>query len=181
MVARLVAQLDVVTRCIEQVCDEVQRTFLRVCGVYFGGPSLRVRHHLELLKPIKMPQVVHIETCRCLPLLVDMKVHCRLCKMMFGQCYQQWDVGQLLLPHPLVYGVWYPYRYAVTIVYRLFQPLFKLVQRVDKCFKFGDNVHLKLALLQMGKSVLGLVMPAKDIRGRLNTRLQHLEGLGVSR
>ena len=84
--------------------------------------SLRVGQHLELLKLIKrlklikMLEVVQIETRCCLPLLIDMKVHQHLSKMMLGQSYKQWDVEQLLLSHSLVYGVWHPYKYVVTTV-----------------------------------------------------------------
>ena len=137
---------------------------------------LRVGQHLELLKLIKTSEVVQIETHRCLPLLIDMKVHYHLCKMMIGQSNKKWDIGQLLTSHPLVYGAWHPYKYAVTTVYKLFQPLFKLLERVHTGLKSGDNVYLKPTLLHMEKSVMGLVLAAKDVRGRLNTRLQHLEG-----
>ena len=186
--AGLVAQLDAMVRCAEQVCDQVQRTFVRVpldivrkdvrslLWRPFMISPLRVGRHVELLKLIKMLEVVQIETRRCLPLLIDMKVHDHFCKMMLGQSYNKWYTGQLLISHPLVYGVWYPYKYVVTTVYRLFQPLFKLVERVHTGFKSGENVYSKRALLHMQKNVPGLVMAAKDVQGTLNSRLQHLEG-----
>ena len=74
---------------------------------------LCVGQHLDLLKLIKMLEVVQIETRRRLPLLIDMKVHYHLCKMMLGQSNKKWDIGQPLISHPLVYGVWDPYKYAV--------------------------------------------------------------------
>ena len=141
---------------------------------------LRVGQHLELVKLIQMPEVVKIETRHCLPVLIDMKVHYHLCKTMLRQSYKKWDIGQLLISHPLVYGVWHPYNYAVTTVYRLYQPLFKLVEQVHTGFKFGDNVVLEPALLHMEKSVLGLVLAAKDVRGRLNRWSQRLEGTSRS-
>ena len=55
-----------------------------------------LRQHLELLRLIKTLAVVQFETCLCLSLLIDVKVHSHLCKMMLGQSYKQWDVGQLL-------------------------------------------------------------------------------------
>ena len=105
VVAGLVAQLDTMVRCAEQVCDQVQRTFVRVpldiarkdvCNLLwrpFMISPLRVGQHRELLKLIKMLEVVHIETRRCLPLLIDMKVHYHLCKIMLGQSYKKWDIG----------------------------------------------------------------------------------------
>ena len=48
--------------------------------------------------------------------------------------------------------------------------------KVHTGLKFGDHVYLKPALLHMETSVLGLVLAAKDVQGRLNKRLQHLEG-----
>ena len=113
---------------------------------------------------IKILQVVQIETRRYLPLLINMKVHYLLCKMMLGQLSKHGDVGQILLRHPLVYGVLHPYMYAVTAVIRLFEPLFKAIERVHTSFKFGDNMYLKLA--------------ANDIRGRLNARFQLSGGGG---
>ena len=88
-------------------CDQMQRTFVRgpldsaharehVRGLLwrpFMTSSVSVGHHLELLKLIKMLEVVQIETRRSLPLLIDMKVHYHLCKMMLGQSYKQWDVA----------------------------------------------------------------------------------------
>ena len=68
--------------------------------------------------------------------------------------------------------------YVVTAFYKLLPPLFKLVESVHTCFKAGDNVYMKPTLHHMEKSVLGLVLVEKGIRGRLNTRLQYLEAGG---
>ena len=136
--------------------------------------------HVELLKLINMLEVVQIGTHRCRPLLIDLKAHHHLCKMMLQQSYEQWDVGQLLPLHPVVCAVWHPYNFAVTVVYRLFRPL-KLVERVHTGFQLAYNVYIKLALLHRQKSVLAPVLAAKDIQGRLDTRLQPLEGRGQDR
>ena len=80
---------------------------------------------------------------------------------------------------PLVYLVCQPYKYAVTVAYKLFHPSFKLVERVHHGFLVGGSMHGKLALLHMEKSVQRLVPAAKDIQGRLDTRIQHLGFGGV--
>ena len=126
VVAVLVAQLDVGVRCCEEVWDHVQIIFVRVpldiaqkdvrspLWRCFMISSLHMGQHLELMKRIQMLEVVQIKTRCCLPLLIDMKVHYHLCKMMLGQCYKQRDMAHLLLSHTLVNEVWHPYKYAVT-------------------------------------------------------------------
>ena len=99
------------------MCDQVRRPFTRVPldvarrnvrGVMwrpFMLSPLCVGQQLELLKGGKMLELVEIQARRGLPLLIDMKVHYYLCKMMHAHPYRRWEVAQLLPSHPLVYRV----------------------------------------------------------------------------
>ena len=113
VVAALVTELDPVVRRGGAVCNEVRRPFVwvpldiarrKVRSLLwhpFMLSALRMGRHLELLKLVKMLEVVQIETCRSLPLLIDMKVRYHLCKMMYGLSPRRWAEQQLLLSHPL--------------------------------------------------------------------------------
>ena len=133
---------------------------------------------MELLNLVRMLEDVHIDTSRCLRLLIDMSVHYHFYKMMYEHWYRTWNVRQLLLSHPLVYGVWYPLKYVVTSVCRLFHALFTPVERVHHAFVAGDGVYSKPTVLHMPKSMLGLVLAAKDIQGQIDTHMKNLRYWG---
>ena len=56
------------------------------------------------------------------PLVVDENLHYRLLKVVYGQTYQEFDPRPLLQEFPPLYGVWHPYKYVCTVVYRVFHP-----------------------------------------------------------
>ena len=58
-----------------------------------------------------------------LPILIDEKIHYSIMKMIYSVSYHEYNVGHKLCQTPRVYGIWHPYKYTVTVTYRLFFPL----------------------------------------------------------
>ena len=108
----------------------------------------------RVLNLVKMVERVEMQTHRSFAILIDMKVRFHLCKMMYG-LYWRWEMRQLLLSPPIIYGVWHPYKYARKTICTFFHLFLKLVGHVHHCFVAGDSVYHKPALLHMDKSALG--------------------------
>ena len=51
-----------------------------------------------------------------LPILINAKLH-------YSVSYHEYNVGHKLCRTPPVYGIWQPYKYTVTVTYRLSFPL----------------------------------------------------------
>ena len=62
-----------------------------------------------------------------MPFVIDMKIFYALLKTSFGASYASWHVDQFLLGHPLLYSVWYPYKYSMEIAYKAFAPTIKFL------------------------------------------------------
>ena len=91
--------------------------------------ELRSGTHKELLQLVVDLSCVEHRTRHCVPLLVDMKIHFALLKLCYGAAYVPWNVPQLLLGFPLVYGVWHSYKYCVESIYRAFLPFIKFLEQ----------------------------------------------------
>ena len=52
---------------------------------------------------------------KVLPILGDENIHYRLCNMMCSKSYAQYNLALCLNRCPVLYGVWHPYKYAVTV------------------------------------------------------------------
>ena len=63
-------------------------------------------------------------TQHVLPVLVDMNIHYRAMKMVYSVTYAKYDIKKWLVKTPIVYGIWHPYKYACTLMYRRFLPFF---------------------------------------------------------
>ena len=55
-----------------------------------------------------------------LPLLVDENIAYRIQKLCYAEPMQRWDVRGALQQLPVLYGVWHPYKYVLTLVHRRF-------------------------------------------------------------
>ena len=75
--------------------------------------ELRSGTHKELLEPVVDLSFVEHRTTNCVPLLIDMKTHLAPLKLCYGAAYVPWNVPQLPLGFPLVYGVWHSYKYCI--------------------------------------------------------------------
>ena len=106
---------------------------------------LKCESHVELLEFFRGLECLQVKTRRTVPFLIDMKIFYALLKMSFGASYAPWHVDQFLLGHPLLYGVWHPYKYSVEITYKAFAPIIKFLEQ-GWDLKAGAVVPMKLKL-----------------------------------
>ena len=100
---------------------------------------------------------MQVKTRRTVLFLIDMKIFYALLKMSFGASYAPWHVDQFLLGHPLLYGVWHPYKYSVEITYKAFAPIIKFLEH-GWDLKAGAVVPMKVKLRHMEKTIVGLFL-----------------------
>ena len=67
-----------------------------------------------------------------------------------------WNVPQLLLGFPLVYGVWHGYKYCIELIYRAFLPLPKFLEQ-GNTLQVGNILPGKVKVIHMEKSSRSLV------------------------
>ena len=135
--------------------------------------ELRCGTHKELLQLVVDLSCVEHRTRHCVPLLVDMKIHFALLKLCYGAAYVPWNVPQLLLGFPLVYGVWQSYKYCVELIYRAFLPFIKFLEQGNS-LQVGSILPRKVKVIHMEKTLLGLMLATSSNRGRLDERVTSL-------
>ena len=135
--------------------------------------ELRSDTHKELLQLVVDLSCVEHRTRHCVPLLVDMKIHFALLKLCYGAAYVPWNVPQLLLGFPLVYGVWHSYKYCVELIYRAFLPFIKFLEQGNS-LQVGSILPRKVKVIHMEKTLLGLMLATSSNRGKLDERVTTL-------
>ena len=93
--------------------------------------------------------------------------------MSLGARYAPWHVDQFLLGHPLLYGLWHPYKYAVEITYKAFAPIIKFLEQ-GWDLKAGAVVPMKVKLCHMEKTIVGLFLATTANKARLGSTTQVL-------
>ena len=104
------------------------------------------------------------------PPLVDMKIHFALLKLCYGAAYVPWNVPQLLLGFPGLHGVWHSYKYCVELINRAFLPFIKFFEQGNS-LQVGSILPRKFKVIQMEKTLLGLMLAKSSNRGRLDERV----------
>ena len=79
---------------------------------------------VDLVSLIDEIKVLQRRSGCSVPLLVDENIHYRLMKLMYGSSCSAYDFGQWMCSLPVIYGIWHPYKYCLTAVYRMFFPIF---------------------------------------------------------
>ena len=102
-----------------------------------------------------------------------MKIFYALLKMSFGASYARWHVDQFLSRHPLLYGIWHPYKYSVEITYKAFAPILKFLEH-GWDLKAGAVVPMKVKLRHMEKTIVGLFLAEAANKARLDSTTQVL-------
>ena len=120
-------------------------------------------------------ECLQVKTRRTVPFLIDMKFCYALLKMSFGASYAPLHVDQFLLGHPLLYGVWHPYKYSVEITYKAFAPIIKFLEQ-GWDLKAGAVVPRKVKLRHMEKTFVGLSLATAANKARLDSTTQVLMG-----
>ena len=112
-----------------------------------------------------------VEHCirHCVPPLVDIKIHFTPFKLCYGAAYVPWNIPQLLLGFPLVYGVWHSYSYCLELIYGAFVPFFKFSEQGNS-LQLGSILPRKVKVIHMEKSLFGLMLATSSNRGRLDER-----------
>ena len=118
-------------------------------------------------------ECLQVKTRWTVPFLIDMKIFYALLKMSFGASYAPWHVDQFLLGHPLLYGVWHPYKYSVEITYKAFAPVIKFLEQ-GWDLKAGAVVPMKVKLGHMEKTVVGLFLAKAANKARNDSTTQVL-------
>ena len=129
--------------------------------------------HVELLEFVRGLECLQVKTRRTVPFLIDMKIFYALLKMSFGASYAPWQVDQFLLGHPLLYGVWHPYKYSVEITYKAFAPIIKFLEQ-GWDLKAGAVVPMKVKLRHMEKTIVGLFLATAANKAPLDRTTQVL-------
>ena len=126
--------------------------------------------HKDLLQLVVNLSCVEHRARHCVPLLVDMKIHFALRKLCYGAAYVPWNVPQLLLGFPLVYGVWHSYKSCVELIHRAFLPFIKFLGQGNS-IQVGCILPRKVKVIHMEKTLLGLMLATTSNRGRLHERV----------
>ena len=129
---------------------------------------LKCGRHVELLEFVRGLECLQVKTRRTVPFLIDMKIFYALLKMSFGASYAPWHVDQFLLGHPLLYGVWHPYKYSVEVTYTAFAPIIKFLEQ-GWDLKAGAVVPMKLKMRHMEKTIVGLFLATAANKARLGS------------
>ena len=154
----------------------------------FPLSHLKCASHVELLEFVRGLECLQVKTRRTVPFLIDMKIFYALRKMSFGASYAPWHVDGFLLGHPLLYGVWHPYKYSVEITHNAFAPIIEfLEQGWDQ--KAGAVVPMKVKLRHMEKTIVALFLATAAYKARLDSftqvvmsnlaELSHAQRLGL--
>ena len=105
---------------------------------------------------------------KVLPILVDENIHCRLCKMMYRKSHAQYNLALFFSRCLVLYGVWHPYNYAVTVCYRRSFPLFVFLTQGILHSGMEVYPHPKLIYMQrVMAALLVLVTSCKPALERL--------------
>ena len=107
--------------------------------------NLTTKSQPDLVALVHLLVEVQPQSNKVLPILVDANVHYRLCKMMYRESYAKYNLALSLNRCPVLYGLWNPYKYAVTVCYKHFCPLFVLL--TQRRLSSGTEVypHSKLS------------------------------------
>ena len=123
---------------------------------------------LRVLEDVKTFQGVAGDV---LPLLVDEKVHYATMRLLYGRPLWDYDVHGWLCKIPVLYGVWHPYKHALTLVHRHFFPIFALLEMTGAP-SLGSNVKVQRKVLYMEKICATLLLLTPEIMPGLVTALE---------
>ena len=100
-----------------------------------------------------------------LPLVVDENIHYRILRLRYGSAYADTGVAGALAETPPLYGVWHPYKYVVTLVWRAFHPFMLYARAGTVAAGTQSPVGPRLRNLELLMAAM-LAVP-QDILGRL--------------
>ena len=133
----------------------------RVQWMPFGVSGCAVQSNTNLIDLLALAQDVRRQSGRPLPLLLDLDLWYRLVKLSYAPNAVRWKMSLVLRQLPLLYGVWHPYKYVMTMVYRKFHSHFVFLREgtVRDGFACGSKVDLRAVELFMAAL---LVIPKRE-------------------
>ena len=123
----------------------------------------------DLLALVIAVAEIQDQTERVLPVLVDEKIHYSIMKMLYSSSYHEYDIGHKLCRTPPVFGIWHPYKYTVTVTYRLFFPL--MVAFSNGVVPVGAPVYAFPKLIFMERMFACLFVTAAKYKVRIQQKL----------
>ena len=110
-----------------------------------------------------------------MPLVVDENIHYRVLKLMYGSATRSFDVALWLGSLPILYGVWHPYKYCLMAVYRMFFPIFALLEVTTA--EAGREIRGHRKILHMEKMVAALLLVRHKVSDRAQSYIANTGGL----
>ena len=155
--------------------DVVRPPQSRVCWLPFGVSACNVQSNSNLVDLLELAQTLQRHSGGPMPILLDLDIWYRLVKLAYASNAVQWKVSAVLREMPLLYGVWHPYKYVLTMVYRRFHShlVFLREGTVADGFACGSKVDVRAAELFMAAI---LVVPRRD-RVALRNSIRVVGGL----
>ena len=130
----------------------------------------------DLLNILKDLRDLQRHTRRPLPLMADMNIHYRLMKFMYCTSMDNFDLRQWLCNVPLLFGVWHPYKYCVLQVYRVFFPIFALLEHSN--IGEGMRLHCAKKVLHVEKVVCALLLVRHTLVPAIQAELSAMDHNG---
>ena len=144
----------------------------------------KVSSNVSILNLLQFTKELAQHTRAAAPVLCDENIHYRICKMMYGEKTMGRNVRLFLRSHPVLYGFWHAYKFALHIHFAHFGRLLPffckgLLRSGDTVLRFPKLITMEITvgalLLGMGPHIrrlnrkchsLGLARPANR-RSRL--------------
>ena len=104
------------------------------------------------------------------PVLVDEQIHYRILKLMYSVSYSKYRVNTWLTRTPPIYGVWHPYKYALTLCYRSFFPL--MVYFANGRLEPGTAVPSFRKIIYMERMFACLLILGHSVKANLAAKLR---------
>ena len=125
---------------------------------------------LDLVRLVQELRGIQRHTRRSTPLLVDENIHYRLLKLMHGCSTTMYDFRMWMASFPVLYGVWHPYKYCLSAIYRVFFPIFAILETTSP--EVGNQLNGRRKVLHIEKLVLVLLLLRHKIADRIAASLQ---------
>ena len=107
----------------------------------------KVSGNVSLLNLLQLTRDLAQHTRPVVRVLCDENIHCRICKMMYGEKTTGWNVPLFLRSHPILYGFWHAYKFCVTQTFRSFWPIATFFRK--GLLRSGDTVPCFPKLITM--------------------------------
>ena len=109
-----------------------------------------------LLNLLQFAKDKALQTNRVMLLLVDQNIHYVILKMLCGPKNQRWNMCAYVRYVPVVYGVWYPYKFVVTQTFWVFWPILTYLR--EGLLRPGSTILSYPKLIVIEKPVAALML-----------------------